>query len=111
MTMFSPTRSSALLLALCAGLAHAGGYVDWRNKTPVEQSTDTAPAPGGVSGVNFVNAVFTDQNLIGSVNNDLVRTPSTVDPVSTVTGNNYHDETDLVIKGRGGLNFVFTRTY
>src|SRR5208337_3902139 len=42
--------------------------------------------------------------------NDPVKTPSTTDPVSTVTGNNYHDETDFVIKGRG-INIAFTRTY
>ena len=103
----------AIALGVFATGAHAGGYVDWKNKLPLLQSQDTAQITSGgstVSGANFVNSVFTDKNLIGSVNNDPLRTPSTSDPVSTVTGNNYHDETDLVIKGRG-LNFVFTRTY
>ena len=30
--------------------------------------------------------------------------------MSTITGNNYHDETDFTIKGRG-LDYIFTRTY
>jgi RHS repeat-associated protein len=59
---------------------------------------------------DFNNEVFTDLNLVSATNNDVVRTPSTADPVSTVTGNMYHDETDMVISGRG-LNYVFTRTY
>jgi len=52
---------------------------------------------------------FTDFNLVGLTNNDW-RTPSTWDPVSTVTGNMYHDETDLKIPGKG-LSYIFTRTY
>jgi hypothetical protein len=59
----------------------------------------------------FSNASFTDLGTVSFANNDWWRTPSTTDPVSTVTGNNFHDETDLVIKGRKGLNYVFTRTY
>ncbi len=37
-------------------------------------------------------------------------TPSSNDPISTVTGNMYHDEVDLVIPGIG-LNYQFTRTF
>jgi len=59
---------------------------------------------------NFNNTVFTDQNVISVTNNDIIRTPSTVDPVSTVSGNMYHDETDITINGRG-LPYNFTRTY
>jgi RHS repeat-associated protein len=103
--------SFVAMLIAWSSLVSAGGYVDWRNKTPLQQSQDTAPATGGVNGTQFTNSVFTDHQLIASINNDLIKTASTADPVSTVTGNNYHDETDLVIKGRGGLNFVFTRTY
>jgi len=33
------------------------------------------------------------------------------DPVNLVTGNFYHNEQDLSIPGRGGLPFVFERTY
>ena len=39
-----------------------------------------------------------------------MKTPSTADPISTVTGNMYMDETDFAIKGRG-LHFAFTRSY
>lgn len=33
------------------------------------------------------------------------------DPVNLVTGNFYYNEQDLIIPGRGGLSFVFERTY
>jgi len=78
-----------------------GGYVD--GEITLEPQNDT-------TGEDFNNERFTDETLNSFVNNDLVVTPSTVDPVSTVTGNMYHDETDIVIKGRG-LNIAFTRTY
>ena len=80
---------------------YGGGYVEESGGTliPAEDTDE------------FNNKVFTDKNLILQANNHQIITPSTVDPVSTVTGNMYHDETDVVIKGRGGLNMVFTRTY
>ena len=59
----------------------------------------------------YNNAQFTNKVLVATVNNNQITTPSTNDPVSTVSGNNYHDETDFQIKGRNGLNYVFTRTY
>ncbi len=79
-----------------------GGYVEEGGEAldPAEDTT----------GQLFNNEVFTNQNLIGLSNNDLTITPSTVDPVSTVTGNMYHDETDITIKGRG-IDYAFTRTY
>lgn len=88
------------------GVVAHGGYVD--GSQAISQST----VPQTISNVlpTFNNAVFTDQNTIAQTNNDVVKTPSTADPVSTVTGNNYHDETDLTVKGRG-LNIAFTRTY
>jgi RHS repeat-associated protein len=79
-----------------------GGYVD--GSTFVDTAKDT-------TGQAFNNAVFNDKGIIGLVNNNQVMTPSTADPVSTVTGNMYHDETDLAIPGRGGLGITFTRTY
>ncbi len=82
------------------GIIANGGYVEQSGGTLVPaEDTD-----------EFNNEVFTDQNLIVQANNDVIVTPSTVDPVSTVTGNMYHDETDVVIKGKG-LDMVFTRTY
>lgn len=90
-----------------------GGYVP--EGVPVVPSTDIEGVVGSgenidISGVTFNNEIFTDQNLVALANNDVVRTPSTVDPVSTVTGNMYHDETDVVIAGKG-LPYGFTRTY
>ena len=88
--------------------ALAGGYVDGVVVLNPARSINT----GGVSVLpTFNNDQFNDRVLVGSVHNDPVRTPSTADPISTVSGNNYHDETDFVIRGRNGLNLVFTRTY
>ena len=95
--------------------ALAGGYVDGNVVLTPSRSINLQNA--GVGGTTpsvaptFNNDQFNDQVLVGTVNNDPIRTPSTADPVSTVTGNNYHDETDFVIRGRNGLNTVFTRTY
>nr|VFK45843.1 MAG: RHS repeat-associated core domain-containing protein [Candidatus Kentron sp. TC] len=82
-------------------MSAGGGYVDAIEA--MTQSLDT-------TGLLFNNEIFTDRNLNALANNDLVRTPSTADPVSTVTGNMYHDETDITIRGRG-LDYTFTRTY
>ncbi|MET3109356.1 RHS repeat-associated protein [Oxalobacteraceae bacterium GrIS 2.11] len=98
--------------AIClASLAvYAGGYVPPKG-TLLVQATSISLA--GTSNVTptFNNATLTNQNNIAEVNNNPIKTPSTTDPVSTVTGNNYHDETDFTIKGRAGLNYAFTRTF
>lgn len=91
-----------------------GGYVP--EGVPVIPATNTegvkkvSGTPVDVSGATFNNEVFTDKNIISISNNDVIRTPSTSDPVSTVTGNMYHDETDVVIEGKG-MPYAFTRTY
>ncbi|MGH7462756.1 MAG: DUF6531 domain-containing protein, partial [Longimicrobiales bacterium] len=95
-------------LVLSAGLAMAGGYVDGVSVLTQAQSI---PQGAGVSTVpTFNNATLNDRNTIGETNNNLLKTPSTSDPISTVTGNNFHDETDFVIRGRG-INYAFTRTF
>ena len=98
-------------------LIAGGGYVpegkglDPANDTEaVVVTNNNGDTKLNVSQVDFNNEVFTDKNLVSIANNDVVRTPSTVDPVSTVTGNMYHDETDFVIPGKG-LYYAFTRTY
>lgn len=83
-----------------------GGFVDdttFLSQAESHQSTsNTLPT--------YNNEYFTDDSMVSQTNNDLVKTPSTADPVSTVTGNMYHDETDFTIKGRG-LAYAFTRSY
>ena len=86
-----------------------GGYVD--GKIPLNPATSIAGQGGSSVSPSYNNATLTNVNTISEANNNIVKTPSTVDPVSTVTGNNYHDETDFVIKGKAGLNIAFTRTY
>ncbi len=83
-----------------------GGWVDG------SETLDVASAIPGTSIIQptFNNEIFTDALVVSQANNDLVKTPSTADPISTVTGNMYHDETDLIIKSRG-LSYVFTRSY
>ena len=99
----------------------------WPGVPPDEfVDTDTtyaiALASGGyVSGIDtldmfdpsdptFSEQIFYDDALTSTVFNSPLA-PVIGDPVETVTGNIYHDETDLRIKGRGGLDYVFSRTY
>ncbi len=97
-----------LLTGSTYGIGNAsGGYVDGRKQF----TTATVVAPGVTPGVPALrNALLTDQNTIAEANNDPIRTPSSTDPISLVTGNNFHDETDFTIRGRG-LDYTFTRTY
>ena len=90
--------------------ALAGSYVP-PNGILLQQATSISITGASNTVPLFNNATLTDQNTIGESNNNTIKTPSTADPVSTVTGNNYHDETDFTIKGRAGLNYAFTRTY
>ena len=97
-------------------MAKGGGYVPYCGDTTCAPQVQQATAilnPSNPSNIlpTFNNATLTDKNTISETNNDLLKTPSSADPVSTVTGNNFHDETDFVIKGRAGLNYAFTRTY
>ncbi len=92
-----------------AGVSAGGGYVP-ANGVLLKQATSISLLGSPSVVPTFNNAVFTDKNTVSQTNNDVVKTPSTADPVSTVTGNNYHDETDFAIKGRG-LDIAFTRTY
>ncbi|MFA7061646.1 MAG: DUF6531 domain-containing protein, partial [Pedobacter sp.] len=106
----SPARLVALSFEIKNNSFSAGGGYVPANGTLLQQATSTTQ--GATSNIlpTFNNAVFTNQNNIAQTNNDVIKTPSTADPVSTVTGNNYHDETDFTIKGRR-VNIAFTRTY
>ena len=50
-------------------------------------------------------------NGVGSDTGALDLSTFAGDPVNLVSGNFYHSEIDITLKGRGGLNFVFERTY
>lgn len=110
--MFNDTTSELISLGFKISndsFAAGGGWVD------AGAGAVTLSAANSITGTSIVkpvfnNTLFTDQSLVSQTNNDLIRTPSTSDPVSTVTGNMYHDETDFTIKGRG-LNYTFTRSY
>lgn len=114
--------SSSIYAIANESFTAGGGYVD--GTQTINPATDTSSYVDGAQAANpataatvvltaepdYNNAVFTDQNTVAQVNNDYYKTASTIDPVSTVTGNNFHDETDVVVKGRG-LNVALTRTY
>lgn len=102
------TLAVALVGILAGSCAQAGGYVPPGTALNPAKAINTG---GATITPTFNNDQFNDKLLVGTVNNDAIRTPSTADPVSTVSGNNYHDETDFTIRGRNGLNYVFTRTY
>src|ERR1035437_7838985 len=69
----------------------AGGYVDGTATLDPATAINT----GTISVTpTFNNDQFNNKVLVSAVNNDQIKTPSTADPVSTVSGNNYHDETD-----------------
>ncbi len=100
-------------LSITAG----GGFVGLTDVNDVSPSTNISgatvdPETGlNVSDVSFNNAYYTSEIRNALTNNDPVRSAHTGDPVSTVTGNMYHDETDFIIRGKDNLNYVFTRTY
>ena len=88
-------------------LSAGGGYVDGQDAfTPAG-----AAARQGKATPAYANDRFTERLTAGAINNDPMRTPHTADPVSTVTGNNFHDETELRIRGRNALDYVFTRSW
>lgn len=116
----TPVPGAALLVSIQMGLAEGG----------------LAPAGGGMvlipedfqwfefSGGCALTDIFCGSGLlegaldpelfgwdfsVGDTHNHFTA-PSTQDPVNTVTGNMYHDESDVRIKGRG-LDYVLTRTY
>lgn len=94
--------SEGYIISNQSWLLAGGGYVD---------GTQFVDPTKGQTGTALNNAQLNDKTLTSLTNNNALITPSTSDPVSTVTGNMYHDETDLTIHGRGGLDYVFTRTY
>ncbi|WP_347989699.1 RHS repeat-associated core domain-containing protein [Methylomonas sp. AM2-LC] len=95
---------SACVFLLGNEVVQAGGYVNGNQTLNPANTGSVTVTP------TFNNAQFTNKVLVSTVNNNPIKTPSTADPVSTITGNNYHDELDFQIRGRNGLNYVFSRT-
>jgi RHS repeat-associated protein len=108
----------AISLDWCDYTLYGGGYVplgqDLNTPAELTDGVGFGFSKGAedvtINDAYFDNAYFTDQLLPALSNNDLVMTASTWDPVATATGNMYHDETDLIIPGKG-LPYTFTRTY
>lgn len=94
--------------ALFAINQYSGGYTT----QPTQPSTVYYPAPSYVPSV-----VVTGASPWGPTNSTTfasgINSYTTYggDPVNMVTGNLYHTERDISIKGRGGLPIVFERSY
>lgn len=101
--------SESYIIQPANGLPAGGGYVDSSSALNLWSVLPSTEAPPNTTPV-FSNPEFTNKQPVALTNNDRIRTTSTNDPVSTDTGNNFHNETDFTIRGRG-LNYVFTRTY
>ena len=104
---------SGLLFSLCvAPVVLAGGYVTATDPITPSFAYSTPTSNFLTTPVStFNNSIFTSQNLISSISNNVFTSLPTTDPISTVSGNNFHDETDFTIPGRNGLDYAFTRTY
>ncbi len=89
---------------------YAGGYTV---STPISYEYDSGTDTGYV--LPNTGTITTTAPL--SVGNGTIGNGSTIydttsgDPVNMVTGNVYHTERDLSLKGRGGLPLVFERSY
>ena len=91
------------------GTGYMIGNLNGQANGGIAESLDPAkPAPESIKEETGHGKENVSLNSIA--NNDTKRGLATVDPVSTVTGNMYHDETDFIIAGKG-LNYTFTRTY
>lgn len=96
---------SGIFLIKTEGFSAGGGYV-----TGSDAIDETITNPGFQNEtVRFDNEYNTDQVLNWQSNNGPTCS-CTGDPVSTATGNLYHDETDFTIKSHP-FDFTFTRTY
>lgn len=76
------------------------GVVYQNNITPISATNSNTPQVAISSSGNQATA-----------NGSTTATTYAGDPVNMMTGNFYHSERDLAIKGRGGLSFVFERAY
>ena len=76
-----------------------GGYITGR--APIVTSDWYDPS--------WNNELYNDVSLNPYTNNSIF-TPSTWDPIATVSGNVFHDEEDLQIRSRG-IDYLVTRTY
>lgn len=74
-------------------------------------SVDTGTIPQAITGATSSNDSTIVANSVTTVDGVPPPGQAAGDPVNMLTGNLYHDETDISIKGRGGLPVVFARAY
>ncbi|MCC6639923.1 MAG: hypothetical protein IT386_02025, partial [Deltaproteobacteria bacterium] len=101
-SMKNNTRSTSYTIAPCEGQSCGGGYA--------LRTAYSAPwiSP---STTNLFYA-YDDRTFGKGLTNSWATMPVTAgDPVSVVTGNNQHLETDFEIAGRGGLDLRMVRSY
>ncbi len=87
-----------------------GGYA-LLNTTALTGSTGAVYAPPSNIPEYISNSTPSYMNSTGGSNGSNIYTIIAGDPVNMLTGNMYHTERDLSLKGRGDLPIVFERSY
>jgi RHS repeat-associated protein len=99
---------------------HFGGGYALIDATPamevwsynIQGSPGSSIDPGITAEVlNYIQGTGIYQSSLAGANGVNANTVNSGDPVNMVTGNMYHTERDLVLRGRGGLPIVFERSY
>lgn len=109
--------NSAIDGKMSAGYVISGGYAGgYAVGSPVSLSSYNPFVGSGYTfastGSSLSSSAAVYSLYQGQVGNGLsLYNTTSGDPVNMVTGNMYHTERDLSIKGRGGFPFVFERTY
>ena len=119
---YVPSRVvDAELLDLAVWIRHTRGARQLRGLYAIQRAgggyqADDEPivrliARGEAEEFGYALPSYTVKTIHGLNNNDRGRTIASKDPIATATGNVFHDETDLQIRGRGRLSYQLTRTY
>jgi RHS repeat-associated protein len=109
---FNDTATGKMHAGFLIGGNYAGGYL--LGNTPISTTTYDL-----LTGTGYVPPATTFSSLLSNTPGNqltlagLLGVPfySAGDPVNMLTGNMYHTERDISIKGRGGLPIVFERSY
>ena len=106
------TANNSMSAGYIIGGSYAGGYAT----LPAATFATTGPSVFALTDPGILNALVNQYAGVNNVISSLVAAnghpvTSAGDPVNMLTGNFYHTERDLSIKGRGGLPLVFERSY
>ena len=110
---FNGTPSTHCLSGYCASFAIGGDYAGGWSTIRLDSIFKEPLGSGWVYSIPDNVGTTVDATIGSNVGLGYVPQYSTTagDPVNMVNGNMYHVERDITIKGRGGLPFVFERSY